>query len=66
MARIRKVEIQNFRSIKEFIWFPTAGINCLVGSGDSGKSSILDAIDFCLGARRNIQFTDVPSLNSIG
>jgi hypothetical protein len=26
--------------------------------GDSGKSSILDAIDFCLGARRNIQFTD--------
>ena len=28
------------------------------GCGDSGKSSILDSIDLCLGARRNIQFTD--------
>jgi hypothetical protein len=27
-------------------------------AGDSGKSSILDAIDYCVGARRNIQFTD--------
>lgn len=26
--------------------------------GDSGKSSILDAIDYCVGARRNIQFSD--------
>lgn len=40
------------------MWGPTAGINCLIGPGDSGKSSILEAIDFCLGARRNIQFTD--------
>ena len=24
----------------------------------SGKSSVLDAIDLCLGARRNVQFTD--------
>lgn len=58
MARIRKIEIKNFRGIKDFVWFPSAGINCLIGPGDSGKSSILDAIDFCLGARRNIQFTD--------
>lgn len=39
-------------------WFPTPGINCLVGPGDSGKSTILDAIDLCMGARRTIQFTD--------
>jgi len=58
MARIRKVEIKNFRSIKELSWTPTPGINCLIGPGDSGKSTILDAIDFCLGARRTVQFSD--------
>lgn len=58
MARVRLVEILNFRGIKEFSWCPSPGLNCLIGAGDSGKSTILDAIDFCLGARRSIQFTD--------
>lgn len=58
MARIRHIEIRNFRCIESLSWFPSAGINCLVGPGDSGKSSILDAIDFCLGARRTVQFSD--------
>ena len=58
MARIRKIEIRNFRSIGWLDWFPLAGINCLIGPGDSGKSTILDAIDFCLGARRNLAFCD--------
>lgn len=58
MSRIRLVEIKNFRCINDLSWLPSSGINCLIGPGDSGKSSILDAIDFCLGARRSIQFTD--------
>ncbi len=58
MARVRKVEIQNFRGIKELTWFPKPGMNCLIGPGDSGKSTILDAIDLCLGARRNLQLGD--------
>ncbi len=58
MARVRAVEIGNFRGIKELTWYPAAGINCLIGPGDSGKSSILNAIDLCLGARRSVQFTD--------
>jgi putative ATP-dependent endonuclease of the OLD family len=58
MARIHKVEIVNFRSIKEMSWLPSTGINCLIGPGDSGKSTVLDAIDVCLGARRTIQLTD--------
>jgi predicted ATPase len=58
MAQIRKLEVRNFRSIRTLSWLPTAGINCLVGPGDSGKSTILDAIDFCMGARRTIQFSD--------
>lgn len=58
MAQILKLEVLNFRSIRTLSWFPTPGINCLVGPGDSGKSTILDAIDLCMGARRTIQFTD--------
>jgi hypothetical protein len=58
MARIRAVEIENFRGIRRFAWRPSEGISCLIGPGDSGKSSILTAIDLCLTARRNIAFTD--------
>jgi putative ATP-dependent endonuclease of OLD family len=58
VARIRAVEIRHFRSIKALTWYPSAGVNCLIGPGDNGKSSVLDAIDLCLGARRNAQFTD--------
>lgn len=58
MARIRHIDIRNFRCIQALSWFPSAGLNCLIGPGDSGKSSILDAIDYCLGARRSIQFSD--------
>lgn len=58
MARIRRVEIAGFRGIKNLSWCPNPGISCLVGPGDSGKSTILDAIDLCLGARRNAQFSD--------
>lgn len=58
MALIRVVEIDNFRAVKSLRWLPGPGINCLVGPGDSGKSTILDAIDLCLGARRSLSFTD--------
>ncbi len=58
MVRIRKVEISHFRSIKSLSWTPVDGINCLVDPGDSGKSTILDAIDLCLSARRSVGFAD--------
>lgn len=55
---VKKLEIKNFRSIKTLSWVPSEGINCLVGPGDSGKSTILDAIDLCLGARRSVSMGD--------
>lgn len=58
MALIRVLEIENFRVVKALRWLPGQGINCLIGPGDSGKSTILDAIDLCLGARRSLSFTD--------
>ena len=58
MARIRNVEIRNFRGIECLSWFPSEGINCLIGAGDSGKSTLIEAIFYCLGARRSIRFSD--------
>ncbi|WP_032954084.1 ATP-dependent nuclease [Stenotrophomonas maltophilia] len=58
MPRIRHIAIRNFRSIHSLDWSPSAGVNCLIGPGDSGKSTILDAIDLCLGARRSVSFGD--------
>ena len=58
MARIRHLAIRNFRCIQSLDWFPSPGVNCLIGPGDSGKSSVLDAIDFCLGARRTVTISD--------
>ena len=58
MARIRHILIQNFRGIKRLEWFPRAGINCLIGPGDSGKSTVLDAIELCLTNRRSVSFAD--------
>lgn len=58
MTRVRRLEIRNFRSIQTLDWIPSNGVNCLIGPGDSGKSTILDAIDLCLGARRSAPFGD--------
>ena len=58
MARIRFLSISNFRAIMFLRWQPSPGINCLIGPGDAGKSSLLDAIDLCVGARRSSQFCD--------
>jgi predicted ATP-dependent endonuclease of OLD family len=45
MALIRHIRIQNFRGIHKFDWFPSDRVNCLIGPGDSGKTTVLDAID---------------------
>jgi predicted ATP-dependent endonuclease of OLD family len=42
--RVVFVEIRNFRGIREFNWAPGAAINCLIGPGDSTKTTILNAI----------------------
>lgn len=63
MARIRLVQIRNLRGIASLDWAPSPGLNCLIGPGDSGKTTILDAIDLCVGARRNVPFSDADFHN---
>lgn len=56
--RIVRVEIANFRGLKRFDWHPRAGINCLIGGGDSGKTTILDAIELVFTSRNGVTFDD--------
>lgn len=58
--RIRRLWIENFRGIKSLDWkLPTdQQLVALVGPGDSGKSTILDAIHYLLGDRWMIPFAD--------
>ena len=58
MTVIREVLISNFRGIQSLKWWPNDGINCLIGPGDGGKSTILDAIELTLGTRQSLIFTD--------
>jgi putative ATP-dependent endonuclease of the OLD family len=45
------IDIRNFRGIKRLAWLPAAGVNCLVGPGDTTKTTILDAIELALNPR---------------
>ncbi len=58
--RIRRLWIQNFRGIGSLDWTVPTGwqLSILIGPGDSGKSSILDAIHYVLGDRWTIPFAD--------
>ena len=57
--QIVEVDIKNFRGIKAFKQsFYNKNLVCLIGRGDSGKSTILDAIAYALSPNWNIQFND--------
>ena len=45
---IRRLTIVDFRCIETMEWKPSSGVNCLIGPGVSGKSSVLDAIALLL------------------
>jgi putative ATP-dependent endonuclease of OLD family len=52
--RIVYLEVESFRGIKSLKWAPSPGMNCLIGPGDSTKTTILDAIELCLNPRSYI------------
>ncbi len=47
-AVIRKLTIQRFRGLEKFDWQPAAGMNVILGGGDVGKTTVLEAIALLL------------------
>ena len=58
MAVIRHLRVQNFRGIKSLDWHLDGRVFCLVGPGDSAKTTVLNAIELVLLPRWNMSFTD--------
>ena len=59
MAKIHTLTIENFRGIKKFSHeFYKQNFVCLAGRGDSGKSTIIDAISKVLSPYWNLKFYD--------
>ncbi len=56
--RLRRLEIKNFRGVRLLDWKHIADTAALVGPGDSGKSTILDAIERVLSPKWNVAFDD--------
>lgn len=63
--KLTNIEIKNFRGIKHAsVFFPLdSRIICLIGSGDSGKSTLLTAIEWALWPSWSLIATDTDFYN---
>lgn len=63
---IRRVEIHNYRGIDDLVWVIPADQRfiCLIGPGDSAKSTILDAINLALTDRWSLAIADTDFHNA--
>lgn len=61
---IKNVKISHFRGIRRFDWKVGGRFVCLIGSGDSTKTTILEAVELALTPRRNVSFDDADFYNA--
>jgi len=57
-VKLRHLKVENFRGIKSLDWYLGGDFVCLLGPGDSCKSTVLDSIDLVLSRRWNPVFDD--------
>ena len=55
---IYKLTIQRYRGIKHLSWRPARGVNLILGGGDVGKTTILDAINLLLSPTNSASVLD--------
>ena len=64
MAKIHTLKINNFRGIDTFQQsFGSNDFVCIIGRGDSGKSTVLDAISYVLNPNWNLTIKDTDFHN---
>src|ERR1700676_580739 len=52
------LKIDRFRGIKTLSWLPASGVNVILGGGDVGKTTILDAIALLLSPTNPATLSD--------
>ncbi len=58
MPKLFHLHIENFRGIEKFDHTFSDGMTCIIGRGDSGKTTILDAISYALTPMHTLVFHD--------
>lgn len=61
--QIRYAQINNFRGIEFLGWSIPEGLVCIIGQGDSRKSTFLDAVDLALSPSGSAVFDDSDFYN---
>lgn len=57
-AIIRQLHIERFRGIKELTWNPAPGMNVILGGGDVGKTTVLEAIALLLSPTNTLVLSE--------
>lgn len=57
--KLHKLTIKNFRGIREMEWNLTGDMICLIGPGDSTKSTILLALEYLFSGNWSLSVSDV-------
>lgn len=57
-ASIYQLKIERFRGIENLKWNPSPGLNVILGGGDVGKSTLLDAIALLLSPSNNFVLSE--------
>ena len=65
MAIVRHVSIRNFRGIKALDWSVPTRLTCLIGPGDSTKTTVLDAVELALSPKWNVQIDDADRVHGV-
>jgi len=55
---IMRLTIERFRGVASFTWQPAKGSNVILGGGDAGKTTILDAIGLLLNPTNAVSLSD--------
>jgi energy-coupling factor transporter ATP-binding protein EcfA2 len=58
MPKLRHLHIENFRGLEIFDHVFTDGITCIIGRGDSGKTTILEAVSLVFTPSYSVSFQD--------
>lgn len=57
-AEIKRLHIQRFRGIRDLTWQPGLGLNLLLGGGNVGKTTLLEAIGLLLNPTTSYTLAD--------
>lgn len=65
--KIHRLTIERYRGLESLTWHPSGGVNVILGGGDAGKTTILDAIALLLSPTGTTGLSDTDyRLRQIG